>query len=77
MTLEMIFVLGLLAVVMLAFVMEWERPELVALAAFCVLFTVPVGGKPILEVSQAFSVFSNSAPITIATILIPIVWPFQ
>ncbi len=58
-------VLGLVALVLVALIKEWSSPDIVAMAAFC--FLVIAG---VLPLKNAYSVFSNPAPITIAAMFI-------
>jgi len=58
-------VLGLLVLVLLAFIREWTSPDVVAMSAFCVLVLTGL-----LPLEKAFQVFSNPAPITIAAMFV-------
>ncbi|MEM1059621.1 MAG: SLC13 family permease [Verrucomicrobiota bacterium] len=61
----MIMVLGVLALVLLAFLLELASPDIIAMSAFCALFVFGV-----VPVADLLTVFSNSAPITIACMFI-------
>ena len=65
MTFEQIFVLALLAVVFISFIKEIYPPEVTALAASAVLLATGI-----LQTSDFLTVFSSSAPITIAMMFI-------
>lgn len=54
-----------MALVLTAFIRAWAPPEIIAMSAFC--FLVIAG---VLSVDQAYEVFSNHAPITIAAMFI-------
>lgn len=54
-----------LLILFVAFMREWAKPELSALAAVCVLLALGV-----LEIPQVLSVLSNSAPFTIACLFV-------
>lgn len=58
-------VLVLLVVVLVAFVKELAPPEVIAMSAFCLLVVLGI-----LPVDRAYEVFSNTAPITIASMFI-------
>ncbi len=62
---EIIFIFALLVGVMLAFFREWAAPDVVALTA---LGAVLLSG--ILEIRDVLGVFSNPAPITIASMFV-------
>lgn len=62
---QILFVLGVLGLILIAFVKEWFSPDLVAMGGFCILL---ISG--VLKAEDAFSVFSNHAPITIAGMFI-------
>jgi di/tricarboxylate transporter len=59
------FTLAVLAVAVTAMVREWTSPAMAALAAVIVLL-----GAGIVTPEQAFSGFSNSAPITVAALYV-------
>lgn len=61
----MIIVLAILALVMLAFMLELASPDLIAMGAFCALFLTGVS-----PVGDLLGVFTNPAPITIACMFI-------
>jgi len=65
MTFEQIFVLVLLAVVFISFIKEIYPPEVTALAASAVLLATGI-----IQTSDFLTVFSSSAPITIAMMFI-------
>ncbi len=65
MTLSMIFVLSVLAAAVLLFVTEWLRVDLVALSVMLILSIFGV-----ITHSQAIAGFSNTAIITIASVLV-------
>ncbi|GGF59315.1 sodium:sulfate symporter [Terasakiella brassicae] len=65
MSLEQIFVLSLLCIVFLSFFKEIYPPEVIALAA-----TAALVATNIIDVKTFLSVFSSSAPITIAMMFI-------
>jgi di/tricarboxylate transporter len=65
MSLEQIFVLALLFVVFLSFFKEFYPPEVIALGA-----TAALVATQIIDVKTFLSVFSSSAPITIAMMFI-------
>lgn len=54
-----------LLMLFVAFVREWAKPDLAALAAVCVLL-----GLGVLQMPQVLSVLSNSAPFTIACLFV-------
>lgn len=58
-------VLCLLWLVLVAFIKEWASPDIIAMSAFCFLVATRL-----LPMSDAYSVFSNPAPITIAAMFI-------
>lgn len=62
---EMVLVLLLLGGGLVSFVKEWVSPDITAMTLFCLLL---ISG--ILTTEEAFSVFSNYAPITIAAMFI-------
>jgi len=61
----MIIVFVILALVLLAFIFELASPDMIAMTAFCALFVTGV-----VQVQDLLTVFSNSAPITIACMFI-------
>ncbi len=65
MTIEVIFIFFIIVAVFIAFILEKFPPNVVALAASAVLLATGI-----LETSEILSVFSNSAPITIAMMFI-------
>lgn len=65
MTLEAIFVFALVLVVFIAFIWEKYPPEVIALASSAILMVVGI-----LDTGEFLSVFSSSAPITIAMMFI-------
>lgn len=66
MTLEIGLVLFVLVMVFIAFMREWTSPDLIAMTAFCTLIACGI----IDARTEAFSIFSNHAPITIAAMFI-------
>lgn len=65
MTLEVIFVFALVLAVFIAFIWEKYPPEVIALASSAVLMVVGI-----LDTGEFLSVFSSSAPMTIAMMFI-------
>lgn len=65
MTLEVIFVFALVLAVFIAFIWEKYPPEVIALASSAILMVVGI-----LDTSEFLSVFSSSAPMTIAMMFI-------
>jgi di/tricarboxylate transporter len=64
-TFAILFVLGLLAAVIVAFAREWAQPDVVALSALAVLLIAGIlGGDDLL------ALFSNSAPVTIGAMFV-------
>lgn len=64
-TFQLIFV-GLIVVgVFVAFVREWASPDLIAMAALCLVLATGI-----LDTKEILGVFSNSAPITIAAMFV-------
>ena len=64
-TVHLIIVFVLVAAVFAAFLAEWLLPDLVALSAMAVLIATGV-----LSTDEALSVFSNSAPVVIASMFV-------
>ena len=62
---SILLVLGILALVLYAFMRDLAAPDVIAMSAFCVLVILGL-----LPVQEAFKVFSNPAPITIAAMFI-------
>ncbi|MBD3653719.1 SLC13 family permease [Kangiella sp.] len=65
MTLEVIFVFALVLAVFIAFIWEKYPPEVIALASSAILMVVGI-----LDTGEFLSVFSSSAPMTIAMMFI-------
>ncbi len=65
MTLEVIFIFALVLAVFIAFIWEKYPPEVIALASSAILMVVGI-----LDTSEFLSVFSSSAPMTIAMMFI-------
>ena len=65
MTVEVLFILALILVVFIAFIWEKYPPEVIALASAALLMVVGI-----LDTAEFLSVFSSSAPITIAMMFI-------
>ncbi|MHC9511778.1 SLC13 family permease [Kangiella sp. M94] len=65
MTFEVIFIFGLVMAVFIAFIWEKYPPEVIALASSAILMVVGI-----LDTSEFLSVFSSSAPMTIAMMFI-------
>jgi di/tricarboxylate transporter len=61
----MLMVLGVLTLVLVAFIRDWAPPDVIAMSAFCVLVILGL-----LSVEKAVEVFSNPAPITIGAMFI-------
>ncbi len=58
---KIIFMLLLVAAFLVTLIREWVRPDVASMSALCVLIIVGI-----LDTNEAFSVFSNTAPITVA-----------
>lgn len=65
MTFEVIFIFGLVLAVFIAFIWEKYPPEVIALASSAILMVVGI-----LDTGEFLSVFSSSAPMTIAMMFI-------
>jgi di/tricarboxylate transporter len=75
MTLEIGFLLALVAGTLFALVRDKASPDVVSFGAFAVLLLVPVphsagGWSPLLTEQQAFRVFANPAVVTVAALFI-------
>ncbi len=65
MSLEITLTLGVVALVLLAFLREWAPPDVLALSTLCLV--VAPGLVPIERMTE---VFKNEAPLTIAALFV-------
>lgn len=64
-SIQMLLVFALVAAVFVAFVREWFPPDIVAMAALAVVIALGI-----LEADQVLTIFSSTAPLTIACLFI-------